>query len=85
MKTKLIAIAATLVVAGCVEVDPNYKDNDGWVEKTYRTGSNIPTKTSPQADGVNVMSKDDYDRWRIESAPSIPCSPHLGCGSGGSH
>jgi hypothetical protein len=84
VNVKLLVIAATLVLAGCVEADPNNKDNE-WVDKTYRTGSNIPRKTSPQADGVGVMNKQDYDNYRIQANPSISCNPFMGCGSPSGH
>ena len=73
VKTQLAAIALTLFAAGCADVttiDPEHE----YVEKTYRTGSNIPTKSNPQADGVQTMSRDDYETWRNSSIRGLPCA-----------
>jgi hypothetical protein len=79
----LTAIASLLLVAGCVDtLDDKYGDHE-YVEKTYRTGSNIPTKSSPQADGVSVMEKEQVDRFQIERLPQGNCNPFMGCGKGG--
>jgi hypothetical protein len=82
MKGALLA-AAALVVAGCANMENASKDNGEYVERYYRTGSNIPTKTSPQADGVQVMTKDEVDKWQMERSPSgVPCGA-LGTKCGG--
>lgn len=80
MKARLLVCALTLLAAGCVELTHD-GDKDGWVDRTYRTGSNIPRKSSPQADGVAVVNKDEVDTWRSQNMPpGIPCSALLGCG-----
>jgi len=54
---RLVCGALLVTMFGCVDA-PVVADKDHeWVERTYRTGSNIPSKTSPQADGVQVMNK----------------------------
>jgi len=73
VKTKALAIALTLLATGCADVASTDPDHE-WVEKTYRTGSNIPAKGSPQADGVSVMNQDDYERWRQQSVRGLPCA-----------
>ncbi len=73
MKTQLAAIALTLFAAGCADVTAIDPDKE-YVEKTYRTGSNIPTKSNPQADGVQTMNKDDYEYWRNSSVRGLPCA-----------
>jgi hypothetical protein len=78
-KTLLLALAATILSA-CVEVDSNDKDHE-WVERTYRTGSNIPAKHSPEGDGVSTMSKEDLDRAR-DSSLNVPATFGKRPGSG---
>jgi hypothetical protein len=85
MTRRLMVIASLLVVAGCVDANPDLNGDHEYVERTYRTGSNIPTKSSPQADGIQVMNKDDVDRMRIQSVPQGFCNPMMGCGTPGSH
>lgn len=82
MKARLLVCVVALMGAGCAELDHDGKD--GWVDRTYRTGSNIPRKSSPQADGVAVVNKDEVDTWRSQNLPpGIPCSQFLGCGPKG--
>ena len=79
MKARLLVCALTLMAAGCVEVD--HGDKDGWTDRTYRTGSNIPRKSSPQADGVAVVNKDEVDAWRSQAMPpGVSCNQMMGCG-----
>lgn len=82
MKARLVVCVMTLMAAGCVELE--HGDKDGWVERTYRTGSNIPRKTSPWADGVAVVNKDEVDTWRSQNLPpGVPCNTLMGCGTRG--
>jgi len=83
VKARLLVCTLTLLSAGCVELTHD-GEKDGWVDRTYRTGSNIPRKSSPQADGVSVVNKEDVDTWRsANNPPGIPCSIMLGCGAKG--
>lgn len=73
MNRTLLAIVAILV-AGCSDMEAANKDQGEYVEKYYRTGSNIPSKSSPQADGISVMTKDEVDRWQMNKTPvGVPC------------
>jgi hypothetical protein len=61
---------AALFLGACAEV----KTADGdqaWQDRTYRTGSNLPTKHAPNQDGVATMSKEDMDRAR-DSSLAVP-------------
>jgi len=81
VKARLLVCAVTLLAAGCVELDHGASDKDGWVDRTYRTGSNIPRKSSPQADGVAVVNKDEVDAWRNQTLPpGVGCNQMMGCG-----
>ena len=73
MKTRALAIALAFFAAGCADVTAMDPDKE-IVEKTYRTGSNIPTKSSPQADGVQTMNRDDYETFRNSSVRGLPCA-----------
>ena len=73
MKTRALAIAVTLLAAGCADVTAIDPDHE-YVEKTYRTGSNIPTKSSPQADGVQVMNREDYEKFQQQMVRGLPCA-----------
>jgi len=68
-KVLLLGIAAT-VLGACAQLD-NSDPNQQWVDRTYRTGSNLPTKHAPNADGVSTMSKEDVDKAR-DSSQSVP-------------
>jgi len=70
----LLAVAAGLL-AGCVESNVKEATNKEWQERTYRTGSNIPTKHSASEDGVATANKDDLDRIRNGSSGSAPTMP----------
>jgi hypothetical protein len=81
MKAKLLLCVITLLIAGCAQVDTNDKDHN-WVDRTYRTGSNIPRKSSPEADGVAVMQGKDVQTWRDNALPpGVSCNAFMGCGS----
>jgi len=83
MKKALLLAVAMGLLAGCVESDIKDADHKEWQERTYRTGSNIPTKHAPSEDGVASVNKDDMDRIRNGSsgaAPSMPAPP-----PGGAH
>ncbi|HLX25197.1 MAG TPA: hypothetical protein VKR38_17745 [Usitatibacter sp.] len=70
----ILAIAAGLLSA-CVEADTKDAKNKEWVERSYRTGSNIPSKHTAGEDGVTSVSKDDMDRMRNGSSGAIPSMP----------
>ena len=75
MKRLLLLAVAAGLLAGCVESDLKDANNKGWQERTYRTGSNIPSRHTASDDGVATASKDDLDRIRNGSsggAPSLP-------------
>ena len=74
MRMMLLGLAA-LVLGGCVEAQTADADH-AWVDRTYRTGSNLPTKHAPNGDGVATMSKDDLDRAR-NSSLNVPQSFNL--------
>ena len=73
MKKVLLLIAAGTILGACAQVDTSGKDRE-FVEKTYRTGSNIPAKSSaPNAgsDAVSTASGQDVDNMR-NSSLSVP-------------
>ena len=83
MKRLIILAVAAGVLNACVEADTKEAQKGEWVERTYRTGSNIPTKHTAGEDGVTSVSKDDMDRIRNGSsgaAPTMPAPP-----PGGAH
>ena len=80
MKRMVLLAMAAVVLGACAQVDTSDKDH-AWVERTYRTGSNLPTKHAPNADGVETVSKEDMDRAR-DSSLNVPRSFSL---PGGSH
>ena len=57
----LAAVVAALALEGCAAV-PAGTDNEPYVEREYRTGSDIAAKRTPYADGVKTMSRDDIER-----------------------
>jgi hypothetical protein len=70
-------LAAALALAGCaaqVADDPNRE----YVEKEYRTGSNLAVKRAPYNDGVKSVSKDDLGRL---SDPSMQAPPMISPGT----
>jgi len=75
MKRMVLLAMAALVLGACAQVDTSDKDH-AWVERTYRTGSNLPSKHAPNADGVATVSKEDMDRAR-DSSLSVPQSFNL--------
>jgi hypothetical protein len=80
MKARVLVSIAALALGACAQIDGG-GDRKEWVDRTYRTGSNIPSKNSPEAEGVGVMTRDDVDKWRSQSPPGVPCNTHMGCGS----
>ena len=79
MKRMLLLGLAGVVLGACAEVNTADPDH-AWVERTYRTGTNLPTKHSPAADGVATVSKEDLDRAR-DSSLNVPQSFNLPAGS----
>ena len=57
----LAAVAATLALEGCATTADS-TSKEPYVEREYRTGSNLAVKRTPHADGVSTMSKDDVER-----------------------
>ncbi|HXF77551.1 MAG TPA: hypothetical protein VN598_01700 [Usitatibacter sp.] len=80
MKRMMLLGMAALVLGACAQVDTSDPDH-AWVERTYRTGSNLPSKHSPEADGVSAMSKEDMDRAR-DSSLNVPATFGKRPGSG---
>lgn len=75
MKRMMLLGMAAMVLGACAQVDTSDPDH-AWVERTYHTGSNLPTKHSPNADGVATVSKQDLDRAR-DSSLNVPQSFNL--------
>lgn len=83
MKHLIILAVSAGLLSACVEADTKEAQNKDWVERTYRTGTNIPSKHTAAEDGVTAINKDDLDRQRNGSsgiAPSMP-TPRPGGGS----
>jgi len=80
MTKRHVVCGLLFIVAGCAQVDGADKDKE-WVDRVYRTGSNIPARGSPQADGVQVMNKKDVEDWQLQRPPAL--IPHTPDGSGG--
>ena len=70
MKRAILLGAAALILGACAQLDTSDPQH-AWVDRTYRTGSNLPTKHSPAGDGVASMSREDVDRAR-DSSLSVP-------------
>lgn len=77
-----LAVAAGLLGA-CVEADTKEAQNKEWQERTYRTGTNIPSKHTATEDGVTSIDKDDMDRIRNGSSGVTPSMPAPRAGGGG--
>jgi hypothetical protein len=65
MKRVLFVVAAAAIVGGCAEQGVNA--GEGYVEKEYRVGSNLPARRSGTADGVTTISAEDLERARNSS------------------
>ncbi|HEX4334130.1 MAG TPA: hypothetical protein VH040_18475 [Usitatibacter sp.] len=70
MKRMMLLGMAAVVLGACAQVDTSDPDH-AWVERTYRTGSNLPSKHSAESDGVTSVSKEDMDKAR-DSSQSVP-------------
>ena len=66
MKRALFAVAAAAILGGCA--DPGGNSGEGYVEKEYRVGSNLPVRRGSAADGVSTMSGEDLERARNGSS-----------------
>ena len=67
MKKALLLIAAGSILGACAQVDTGGKDHE-YVEKTYRTGSNIPANSKQKSqDGVATASGEEVDNMRNSS------------------
>ncbi|HEX7560213.1 MAG TPA: hypothetical protein VF386_13510 [Usitatibacter sp.] len=70
----LAAVVAALALEGCATTADS-SSKEPYVEREYRTGSNIASKRTPYADGVRTMSRDEIDRLGesgMGSGPMIP-------------
>jgi hypothetical protein len=70
----LAAVVATLALEGCATTADS-TGKEPYVEREYRTGSNIASKRTPYADGVRTMSRDEIERLgdsNMGSGPMIP-------------
>ena len=83
----LCAVAATLLAAcASTETTTAGKDKEGWVDRHYRTGSNLPVKggRTPEGDGVTAVSGDDYENASRTSSAAAPPSMPMPRPGGGS-
>jgi hypothetical protein len=69
MKRVLFAIAAAAIVGGCASADVNTPEKQ-YVDRDYRTGSNIAVRRAAPADGVTTMSAEDVENARNSSLNS---------------
>jgi len=83
MKQLIILAVAAGLLSACVEANTKEAQSKDWVERTYRTGTNIPSKHTSSEDGVTSISKDDLDRQRNGSSGVIPGMPGKTPGGGG--
>jgi len=79
----LLAVAAGFLAACADSALDAARDKAEWQERTYRTGSNIPSKHSDMVDGVQTVNKDDVDRIRNGSSGQLPIQQPRGASSGG--
>jgi hypothetical protein len=77
-----LAVVAGLLGA-CVESNIKEAQTKEWQERTYRTGTNIPSKHTATEDGVTSVDKDDMDRIRNGSSGAAPSMPAPRAGGGG--
>jgi hypothetical protein len=83
MKRLIFLAVAACSLSACIDADPKLAQDKEWQDRTYHTGSNIPSKHTASQDGVTSVSKDDMDRIQHGSsggAPSMP-APRPGGGS----
>ena len=59
-------------VAGCAAEG----GNQPFVEKVYRTGSNIPVSKTHQADDAATVTGEDVERARDAARHTVPASGH---------
>ncbi len=70
-----LAVAASILTA-CVDADTKTADKDkDWVDRTYRTGSNIPSKHTASQDGVTSATKDEMEQVQRGSSGAPPAMP----------
>ena len=62
------------LLAACADTAPS-TDAKEWQERTYHTGSNLPSKHSAKADGVTSVDKDTLDMIRQGSSGAPPTIP----------
>jgi hypothetical protein len=70
----LAAVVAMLALEGCATTADS-TSKEPYVEREYRTGSNIAAKRTPYADGVRTLSRDEIERLgesNMGSGPMIP-------------
>ena len=63
--------AAAAIAAGCAATQSNTEPATERVEREYTTGSNIPKKTKPGAEGVQVYDREALERARNQM-PQVP-------------
>ncbi len=75
MKRLIFLAVAAAILSACVEADPKTADTKESQDRTYRTGSNIPSRHTSAEDGVSTASKDDVDRIQHGSSGAPPSLP----------
>jgi hypothetical protein len=83
MKRLIFLAVAACSLSACIDADPKVAQDKEWVDRTYRTGSNIPSKHTASQDGVSTADKDQVDQVMRGSSgytPSMP-APRPGGGS----
>ena len=74
MQRAIHLFVAAVALAGCAPLE-NTADGGGYVEKEYRTGSNIPVHSGSAPSGVSSATGDDVEKARnssINAGPSVP-------------
>jgi hypothetical protein len=82
LRKLLLAAGACVWLAGCATAE-TVATSESPSEREYPTGSNIPRKAksaNPQADGIRVHSREDFERVQsmgtgVSSRGSAPGSP----------
>ena len=67
----LFVFAVAIAIAGCAADGGN---DQAFVEKTYRTGSNIAVTRTPAGDGVTTVAPEDFERARDAAKRVVPPS-----------
>jgi len=75
MKRVLVSLAVLPFIAACAADTASNGGSGAKEETTYRTGSNIPSKSTRDPSSTTV-SKEDYERDRDRAPP--PVNPQSG-------